>query len=75
MLPDTASQTGNHARRHVNTAVLTGHVLLQEEDAGLGERRRQSAAGLRGAEHPLTPVMVSHVVDALFDRSLPCPPE
>ena len=42
--------------------------MMQEEDAGLGERRRQSAAGLRGAEQALTPVMVSHVVDALFDR-------
>ncbi len=41
---------------------------MQEEDAGLGDRRRQSAAGLRGAEKPLTSVMVSHVVDALFDR-------
>ncbi|KAL0045252.1 hypothetical protein WJX82_001839 [Trebouxia sp. C0006] len=40
----------------------------EEEDAGLGDRRRQSAAGLRGAEKPLTSVMVSHVVDALFDR-------
>lgn len=44
---------------------------MQEEDAGLGDRRRQSAAGLRGAEQPLTPVMVSHVVDALFDRHEP----
>lgn len=41
---------------------------MQEEDAGLGDRRRQSAAGLRGAEQPLTSVMVGHVVDALFDR-------
>ena len=41
---------------------------MQEEDVGLGERRRQSATGLRSAEQPLTPVMVSHVVDALFDR-------
>ena len=41
---------------------------MQEENAGLGDRRRQSAAGLRGAEKPLTSVMVSHVVDALFDR-------
>ncbi|KAL0028278.1 hypothetical protein WJX79_006817 [Trebouxia sp. C0005] len=40
----------------------------EEEDAGLGDRRRQSAAGLRGAEQPLTSVMVGHVVDALFDR-------
>ena len=44
---------------------------LQEEDAGLGERRRQSAAGLRGPEQPLAPAMVSHLVDALFDRSVP----
>ena len=34
----------------------------------MGDRRRQSAAGLRVAEQPLTSVMVSHVVDALFDR-------
>ncbi len=47
---------------------MTVRFATQEEDAGLGERRRQSAAGLRGAEQPLTPVMVSHVVDALFDR-------
>ncbi|DBA75127.1 hypothetical protein WJX77_008338 [Trebouxia sp. C0004] len=40
----------------------------EEEDAGLGDRRRRSAAGLRGAGQPLTSVMVSHVVDALFDR-------
>lgn len=49
------------------------HVMFllandEEEDAGLEERRRQSAAGLRSAEKPLTPIMVSHVVDALFDR-------
>ena len=44
-------------------------VCLQEEDAGLEERRRQSAAGLRGSERALTPAMVSHIVDALFDRS------
>ena len=45
----------------------------QEEDADLGKRRRQSAAGLRGAEQPLSPVMVAHVVDALFERSVPQP--
>lgn len=48
---------------------LLAEPVLQEEDAGLGERRRQSAAGLRGPEQPLTPAMVSHIVDALFDRS------
>ena len=50
------------------TAISFVHVLPQEEDADLTKRRRQSAAGLRDAEQPLSPVMVAHVVDALFDR-------
>ena len=41
-----------------------------QEAAGLNaaERRRQSDAGIVAAEVPLEPAMVSHIVDALFDR-------
>ncbi|KAL3143333.1 hypothetical protein ABBQ38_002169 [Trebouxia sp. C0009 RCD-2024] len=58
--------------KHLQLAGILHIMFLlandEEEDAGLGERRRQSAAGLRGPEQPLTPAMVSHIVDALFDR-------